>query len=131
MTKLENIIKGEILESLKNEEYEGTYICDLACEMYNNDYYIIGTYQAKEFIKENIEDALQALENYQSNFGEQYKDITDYEKLATFTVLDVAENIISGAGCNIKEDIWNDILDEDNSKLLICAIEGKEKQIAI
>lgn len=131
MTKLENIIKGEILESLKNEEYEGTYICDLACEMYNNDYYIIGTYQAKEFTKENIENVLQALENYQDNIGTQYNDITDYEKLATFTVLDVAENIISEAMNDITEDIWNDILDCDNSKLLICAIEGKEKQTAI
>jgi len=46
-------MKNNLVEVLRNEiieqigEYEGTYTCDLMNEMYNNDYYIIGTYQAK------------------------------------------------------------------------------------
>ena len=93
MTELTIIIKEEIEENLK--DYIGCYFCDIAHEMYNRDYYIIGTYQAKEKIKEHIEDILATLEQYHFEFGTHYTEITDYEKLITLTVYTIAQNIIN------------------------------------
>lgn len=113
---LKDTIKAEIIEMVENNNYEGTYICDLAHEMYNQDYYIIGTYQAKEFLKENFDEMIEALEYYKDNFGDQYPDVTDVEKLATYTVLVIAEQVIGEASDDCKEDIWNDRLEEDENK---------------
>lgn len=93
------VIDGEILDV---DECEiDAY--DVVNELYNEDYYIIGIYQAKQWLKQddNLELLFDALEDYQSNFGEQYPNITDIEKLVSLTVLLYAEQNIS----DILEDI--------------------------
>ena len=90
--KIRNLIKDEIKDMIM--DYEDVYGCDLAYEMYNNDYYIIGTYKAKQFLKEYFDDMIECLEQYEEELGETYPDITNSEKLATLLALSVAQDVL-------------------------------------
>ena len=76
--------------------YDG-YYCDLHDEVFNTDYYIIGTYEAKEAL--NQYDVFKAIEkvkdNEELNFGEVTTDISDPEKLANMLYYIVGEDVIS------------------------------------
>ena len=108
--KIRNLIKDEIKDMIM--DYEDVYGCDLAYEMYNNDYYIIGTYKAKQFLKEYFDDMTECLEQYQEEFGETYPDITNPEELATLLALSVAQDVL----CESKtlDECWGSRLTEEN-----------------
>ena len=108
--KIRNLIKDEIKDNIM--DYENVYGCDLAYEMYNNDYYIIGTYKAKQFLKEYFDDMCECLEQYQEEVGEVYKDITDPEKVASLLALFVAQDVLSES--KVLDDKWNEALEESD-----------------
>ena len=108
--KIRNIIKDEIKDMIM--DYEDVYGCDLAYEMYNNDYYIIGTYKAKQFLKEYFDDMCECLEQYQEEVGEVYKDITNPEKVASLLALFVAQDVLSES--KVLDDKWNEALEESD-----------------
>lgn len=108
--EIRELIKDEIKDMI--HDYEGTYICDLAHEMYNKDYYIIGTYQAKEFLKKHFDDMCECIEAYEEEFGEQYPYITNSECLATLLALQVANEIFNES--KALEKVWGDTLEEEH-----------------
>ena len=108
--KIRNLIKDEIKDMIM--DYENVYGCDLAYEMYNNDYYIIGTYKAKQFLKEYFDDMSECLEQYQEEVGEVYKDITNPEKVASLLALFVAQDVLSES--KVLDDKWNEALEESD-----------------
>ena len=121
MKNLETTIKMEVLEKLQNGELEGMEISDAMYHLYNTDYYITETDQAKQLIKDNIDELLEALEDYQLNVGEGYPDITNLQKLASLTVLYVAETLWNKLDtvhdnwdCKIYNDIelYNELIEE-------------------
>lgn len=121
MKNLETTIKMEVLERLQNGELEGMEIADAMYLLYNTDYYITETDEAKQFIKDNIDELLEALEDYQFNIGEGYPDITNLQKLASLTVLYVAETLWNKLDtvqdnwdCKIYKDIelYNELIEE-------------------
>ena len=65
-----------IIETLK-DGYSG-YYCDLHNEVFNMDYYIIGSYEAKEALKEyDVWEAIEKVQTYEKyNFGEVYTDLS-------------------------------------------------------
>ena len=108
--EIRNLIKDEIKDMIM--DYKDVYGCDLAYEMYNNDYYIIGTYKAKEFLKEYFDDMTECLEQHEEEFGEQYPNITNPEKVATLLALFVAQDVL----CESKtlDKCWNERLLEES-----------------
>ena len=108
--KIRNLIKSEIKDIIM--DYEDVYGCDLAHEMYNNDYYIIGIYKARQFLKKYFDDMIECLEQYEEELGETYPDITNSEKLATLLALSVAEDVL----CESKtlDEYWDCRLTEEN-----------------
>ena len=83
-----------IIEALKNR-YTG-YYCDLHHEVFNTDYYIIGTYQAKEALEEyGVFDAIEKVQTYEKdNFGEVYTDLSDPEKLINMLYFIIGEEVL-------------------------------------
>ena len=81
--KYEEMRKEAVNDILEILEWYSGYYCDLHNEVFNTDYYIIGTYQAKEALKEfDVFEAIEKVMNYEKdNFGEIYTDIADPEKL--------------------------------------------------
>ena len=119
------VIKDEaiqdIIECLENG-YNGCY-GDLHDEVFNTDYYVIGTDKAKSVLTNyDVFDAIELVVKYEKdNFGEICTDIADPEKLLNTVyyiigdevIMDILENV------SIFEDKWNKEADEESNKIII------------
>ena len=105
-----------IIEALENG-YSG-YYCDLHNEVFNTDYYIIGTYEAKEALKEyDVFEAIELVQTYEKdNFGEIYTEISNPEKLINMVYYIIGSDVIYEM-YQIKEfdDNWNNVADEETN----------------
>ena len=115
---------ADIIEKLE-DGYDG-YYCDLHNEVFNTDYYIIGTYQAKEALKEyDVFEAIELVQGYETdNFGEIYTDLSDPEKLINMVYYIIGDEVI-GEMNDIPEfeDNWNNCADEETNAVIIKAME--------
>lgn len=77
--------RKELLETIidRLEDYGGYYE-DLHHEVFNTDYYIIGTYEAEQALKEyGVFEAIGRIHMYEKeHFGDAYTDLSDPEKVA-------------------------------------------------
>ncbi|MFA7019178.1 MAG: hypothetical protein WC239_09370 [Sphaerochaetaceae bacterium] len=113
--------REEIIEALQ-DGYSG-YYSDLHNEVFNTDYYIIRTYQAKEALKEyDVFAALEKVQTYEKdNFGEVYTDMSDPEKLINMLYYIIGEEVLYDMmdGIEAWDDNWNNIAtDETNAAIL-------------
>lgn len=117
---------ADIIEALENG-FDG-YYCDLHNEVFNTDYYIIGTYQAKEVLREyDVFEAIELVQTYEKEqFGEVYTELSDPEKLINMVYYIIGDEII-GEMYDIKEfnDGWNDQADEETNEIIIKAMKEK------
>ena len=68
---------------------------DLHNEIFNTDYYIVGTYQAKKWLGSDVFDCIETIQEYEdNNFGERYTDVSDPEKLVNMYVYVIGEQLI-------------------------------------
>ena len=119
--------KEAIIEALR-DGYTG-YYCDLHHEVFNTDYYIIGTYQAKEALKEyDIFKAIEKVQAYEKgNFGEVITDLSDPEKLVNALYYIIGEEELF----QLVEEVealnknWNNVADEETNAAILAAIEGE------
>ena len=114
-----------IIEALE-DGYDG-YYCDLHNEVFNTDYYIIGTARAKEALREyDVFDAIELVQTYEkSNFGEVYTDLSDAEKLINMVYYVIGEEVISEMyEIEAFNDKWNDKADEETNAIIIEAMMG-------
>lgn len=113
-----------IIEALE-DGYSG-YYCDLHNEVFNTDYYIIGTYQAKEALKEyDVFEAIELVQEYEKfNFGEIYTDLSNPEKLINMVYYVVGDEIICDMN-NIEafSDNWNNVADEETNAIIVEAMK--------
>jgi hypothetical protein len=113
-----------IIETLENG-YSG-YYCDLHNEVFNTDYYIIGTYAAKEALREyDVFDAIELVQEYEKdNFGEIYTDLSNPEKLINMVYYIIGDEVI-GEMCKIEafEENWNERADEETNAKIVEAIK--------
>ncbi len=129
MNKKEQEMREEardaIIEALKNG-YNG-YYCDLHNEVFNTDYYIIGTHQAKEALKEyDVFEAIEKVQTYEKeNFGEIYTDLSDPEKLVNMLYYIIGEEVLYEMMEGVDEfhDNWNNQADEETNAAILKAIE--------
>ncbi|HHX70424.1 MAG TPA: hypothetical protein GX708_20515 [Gallicola sp.] len=119
--KMREEAREAIIEALR-DGYSG-YYCDLHHEVFNTDYYIIGTYQAKKALEEyGVFDAIEKVQTYEKdNFGEIYIDLSDPEKLINMLYYIIGEEVLYEMMNSIEawEDNWNNIAtDETNTEIL-------------
>jgi hypothetical protein len=97
---------------------DSVYGADLHNEVFNTDYYIIGTWEAKEWLKDFTFDAIECIKEYeQDNFGEVNTDLSCPEKVVNMYVYIIGENVL-----NESESIrtaWNRLLTEEDIKNII------------
>ena len=113
-----------IIEKLENG-YSG-YYCDLHNEVFNTDYYIIGTVAAKEALREyDVFEAIELVQTYEKEqFGESYTDLSNPEKLINMVYYIIGDEVI-GEMYKITEfeEGWNDQADEETNKVIIDAMK--------
>lgn len=122
------VMKQEAIEAIVEaleDGYSG-YYCDLHNEVFNTDYYIIGTYEAKEALKEyDVFDAIELVQTYENEqFGKVYTDLSDPEKLINMVYYIIGDEVI-GDMYKIEafEGNWNDQADEETNAKIIEAMK--------
>ena len=126
--KMHNEMKEEaieaIIEVLENG-YSG-YYCDLHNEVFNTDYYIIGTYAAKEALREyDVFEAIELVQTYEKEqFGEVYTDCSNPEKLINMVYYIIGDEVI-GKMYEIEafEENWNGRADDETNAIIIEAMK--------
>jgi hypothetical protein len=113
--------KEEIIEAL-TDGYSG-YYCDLHNEVFNTDYYIIGTHQAKEALREyDVFEAIEKVQTYEKdNFGEVNTDLSDPEKLINMLYYIIGEEVLFETmdGIAAWNDNWNSCADEETNAAIL------------
>ena len=70
-------------------------IDDLHHDIFNNDYYIIGTYEAKKWLGDEVFNIIEIIKEYeQFNFGEINTDFSEPEKIVNMYVYIIGEEIV-------------------------------------
>ena len=116
-----------IIECLKDGY--GGYYAELHNEVFNTDYYIIGTHKAKEALTEyGVFEAIEKVQEYEKfNFGEVYADLSDPEKLINMLYYIIGEEVESEMmnGAEEWNDNWNNIATEEINNAILAQIETK------
>ena len=109
-----------IIEALE-DGYSG-YYCDLHNEVFNTDYYIIGTYEAKEALKEyDVFEAIELVQEFEEfHFGEVNTDLSNPEKLINMVYYIVGDGVICEMN-DIEEfsDNWNNLSDDETNAAIV------------
>lgn len=126
--KMHEEMKQEAIEDIINELENGYsgYYCDLHNEVFNTDYYIIGTYAAKEALKEyDVFEAIELVQTYEKEqFGEVYTDLSNPEKLINMVYYIIGDEIIGEMYEIVEfEDNWNNKADEETNAIIIKAMK--------
>jgi len=116
--------RAAIIQALQ-DGYTG-YYCDLHHEVFNTDYYIIGTDQAKQALTEyGVWDAIEKVQEYEKdNFGEVYTDLSNPEKLINMLYYIIGEEVLFEMMDGVDEfhDNWNNRANEETNAEILKAI---------
>jgi hypothetical protein len=107
-----------------NYRGEESYGCDLHNYIFNEDYYIVGTARAKEWLEKNVGvfDAIEEIKQYeQSNFGDCSTDFSDAEKVVNMFVYIKGEEILERS--STLNDKWNTRLEKEDVENIIEELE--------
>ncbi len=110
--------------------YDG-YYCDLHNEVFNKDYYVTGTAEAKNILGEgeNIFNAIGKIYTYERDtFGEVFTDLSDPVKIVNMLFYIIGEEIMynSGEFSKILDEHWDEYADEEINAKLVKALKNSE-----
>jgi len=113
--------RAAIIEALKND-YIG-YYADLHDHVFNSDYYIIWTNEAKEALeKYGVWEAIEKVKTYEEdNFGEIYTDLSDPVKVINMLYYIIGEEVLWEMleHSETLNENWDNPADEEtNAKIL-------------
>ena len=85
-------------------------VYDLHHEIFNTDYYIIGRYQAKQWLGADAFDCIYDIQEYENNnFGQVTTDLSEPERVVNMWVYIIGEEIL--------EDVVTEFLEEREDEL--------------
>ena len=125
MSMYSNDIQNEIckglLDFMEGTDYSDMYICDIASYCYNEDYYMIGIYQCRQWVQKYFDDVAEAVEYWVDKTGDnEYYGLifSDVEKLVSLVAYVICEYIINII-CQVLDIDWNDTLDDETYAVMI------------
>jgi hypothetical protein len=101
------------------------YGCDLHNEIFNSDYYIIGRYEAEQWLTNNggtFHNIDLVKEYEQSNFGEVNTDLSEPERIVNMVVYILGEEVLSVS--KTLQSKWNNRLDDEDLEAIINELEN-------
>ena len=121
-------VKNYIIQQLNDDVGLDQHICDLHHYLLNEDYFIIGYYQAEQWLKKDngsIFEAIETIREYeQSNFGQVSTDLSSSENVANMLAYILGEEILFNNNTyNLFSRFHNEYLDEDKRDLLISSLK--------
>ena len=128
MYKQKEDVKDYIIDQLESDVGLDQHISDLHHYLLNEDYFIIGYYQAEQWLKKDngsIFEAIETIREYeQSNFGQVSTDLSSSENVANMLAYILGEEILFNNNTyNLFSRFHNEYLDEDKRDLLISSLK--------
>ena len=102
-------IKEYAIETLKenikyDKEYLNKDIYDIHHDLFNQDYYLIGYYECKKWLKDEVFNVIECIKEYEEfNFGEVTTDFSNSERVVNMYVYIIGEKLL------YEDNIINDI----------------------
>jgi len=128
MYQLKEDVKEYIINQLESDVGLDQYIGDLHHYLLNEDYFIIGYYQAEQWLKkDSIFNAIETIKEYEeSNFGEVSTDLSSSENVANMLAYILGEEILyNNDTYQLFTRFHNEYLDEDKRDLLVSSLKGE------
>tara|TARA_B100000378_G_scaffold277444_1_gene277778 strand:+ start:1056 stop:1451 length:396 start_codon:yes stop_codon:yes gene_type:complete len=120
MESLKQDVLSYMISLLEDQVGLDNDVSDLHHYLLNEDYFIIGTYKAKQWLGSEVFDVIETIREYeQSNFGQVSTDFSDPEKVANMCAYILGEEILSESDIYQQIQFDKDILEEDDIKNLI------------
>jgi len=121
-------VKNYIIDQLESDVGIDQHISDLHHYLLNEDYFIIGSYRAEQWLKKDnssIFEAIETIKDYeQSNFGQVSTDLSSSENVANMLAYILGEEILfNNDTYNLFTRFSNEYLDEDKRDLLINSLK--------
>ena len=108
--------------------YDG-YYCDLHNEVFNTDYYVTGTAEAKDVLGEDVFDAIGRIYTYERDtLGEVFTDLSDPVKIVNMLYYIIGEETMydNDEFNKIINEHWNERADEETNMELIKVLKNSE-----
>jgi hypothetical protein len=126
--KNDNGLNQIIQHGLDNMEsiQEGQDASELHHQLYNMDYFIIGYYQAEQFLVNGpgVFNAIGEIQEYEkSNFGEVTTDCGSSEKVANMYAYIKGEEVLQN--CPTLQKVWDKKLTKANIKAIIKELKAQ------
>ena len=128
MYKQKEDVKDYIIQQLYDDIGLNQDINDLHHYLLNQDYFIIGSYRAEQWLKKDngsVFEAIEHIKDYeQSNFGQVSTDLSNSENVANMLAYILGEEILyNNDTYNLFTKFHNQYLDEDKRDLLITSLK--------
>ena len=128
MYKQKQDVKEYIIDQLESDVGLDQHISDLHHYLLNEDYFIIGSYRAEQWLKKDngsVFEAIEHIKDYeQSNFGQVSTDLSNSENVANMYAYILGEEILySNDTYNLFTRFSNEYLDEDKRDLLVSSLK--------
>ena len=118
--QLKQDVASYMISQLEDQVGLDNDVSDLHHYLLNEDYFIIGTYKAKQWLGSEVFDVIETIREYeQSNFGQVTTDFSDPEKVANMYAYILGEEILSESDIYQQIQFDKDILEEDDISNLI------------
>jgi len=86
----------DFINDKQNKDFVENHEDDLHHEIFNNDYYIIGRYKAKQWLSDNVFEIIEIIKKYeQDNFGQVNTDFSEPEHVVNMYTYIIGEEIVS------------------------------------
>ena len=126
MNILKQDVKDYLIQQLQDDVGLDNDINDLHHYLINEDYFIIGYYQARKWLeKESVFESIEKIKDYEkSNFGEVTTDFSDEEKTANMLAYVLADEILNENNTYQLFSRMSGNFDEDKRDLLVNSLEN-------
>tara|TARA_R100001591_G_scaffold24671_1_gene34762 strand:+ start:44 stop:442 length:399 start_codon:yes stop_codon:yes gene_type:complete len=121
MNELKKDVASYMISQLEDQVGLNNDVSDLHHYLLNENYFIIGYYQAEQWLKkDSIFNAIETIKEYeQSNFGQVSTDFSSSEKVANMLAYILGEEILSESDIYQQIQFNKNILEEDDITNLI------------
>jgi len=128
MNQLKEDVKEYIIQQLNDDVGLEQHISDLHHYLLNEDYFIIGSWRAEQWLKkDSVFNAIETIKEYEeSNFGKVSTDLSSSENVANMLAYILGEEILYNNNTfQLFTRFNNEYLDEDKRDLLISSLKGE------
>ena len=126
MNILKQDVKDYLVQQLQDDVGLDNDINNLHHYLINEDYFIIGYYQARKWLeKESVFESIEKIKDYEkSNFGEVTTDFSDEEQTANMLAYVLADEILNENNTYQLFSRMSGNFDEDKRDLLVDSLEN-------